>query len=52
VDNDKMDLGGIGRGGVVWTGLVWLTIVESCSECGNEISGSIKCRGIIEWLHD
>jgi hypothetical protein len=26
--------------------------VESSSECGNEPSGSIRCRETIEWLHN
>jgi hypothetical protein len=26
--------------------------VESSCECGNEISGSIKCWETIEWLHN
>ena len=35
---------------VVWTGLSWLRIgtVGGTCECGNETSGSIKCREFIE----
>jgi hypothetical protein len=37
----------------VWTGLVGLRveIVGEHFECGNKLSGSIKCWEIIEWLH-
>jgi hypothetical protein len=48
-DNIKMNLRD-----VRWrprTGSIWLrigTVVGSC-ECGNELSGSIKCREFLEW---
>jgi hypothetical protein len=39
---------------MLWTGLVWLRIVqvESSCECGNKPSGSIKYWKTIEWLHN
>jgi hypothetical protein len=53
VDNIKVDLLEIGCGGVDWifsgSGKGQL---ESCCECGNESSGSIKCWETIEWLHN
>jgi hypothetical protein len=35
---------------VVWTGLKWLRIgqVAGNCECGNELSGSIKCREFLD----
>jgi hypothetical protein len=44
VDNIKMNLFEIGWGGVDWIGLV-----QDRVKCGNEPSGSIKCRETIEW---
>ena len=29
-----------------WTGLIWLRIGTGACECGNELSGSIKCGGL------
>jgi hypothetical protein len=33
-----------------WTGLIWLRIGTGggCCECGNELSGSIKCGEFLE----
>jgi hypothetical protein len=50
VDNIKMDLLGIGWGGVDWIGLAQDR--ESSCECGYEPSGSIKCWQTIKWLHN
>jgi hypothetical protein len=38
----------------MWTGLVWLRIGTGGElfEFGNELLGSIKCLGTIEWLHN
>jgi hypothetical protein len=50
VNNIKMDLGEIGWGGVVWTGLILLrilTVKDSC-EHGNEPSDSIKYWEVFE----
>jgi hypothetical protein len=47
--NIKKDLHEVGCGGV-WTGLRWLRI-ETCGgtcECGNELSGSIKCGDFLD----
>jgi hypothetical protein len=33
---------------VVWSGLGQ---VESSCECGNELSASIKCWDILQWVH-
>jgi hypothetical protein len=40
--------------GVLWTGLVWFMIRTSEVSCGsgNEPSCSIKCREVLEWLHN
>jgi hypothetical protein len=46
----KMDLKEVGR--EAWTGLILLrtgTGGRLC-ECGNELSGSIKCREFLDWL--
>jgi hypothetical protein len=42
------------RDGLVWTGLIWVRIRSSGGlfECGNELSGSIKCSEILEKLHN
>jgi hypothetical protein len=52
VDNIKMDLGELGWG---WCGLDWSGSgqrpVESSCECGVELSGSIKCWEVLEWLN-
>jgi hypothetical protein len=37
----------------VWTGVDWLRIEKGGTgncECGNEPSGSIKCREFLDWL--
>jgi len=36
--------------GEAWTGLIWLRIGTGggCFECGNEYSGSIKCREFLD----
>jgi hypothetical protein len=53
VDNIRMDLG---ETGLTWYGLDWSGSgqgqVESCCECGDERSGSIKCWETIEWPHN
>jgi hypothetical protein len=49
VDNIKMDLVQIGRGGVNWIALAQDSY-RWC-ECGNETSDSIKCSETIELLH-
>jgi hypothetical protein len=49
-----MDLGEIGWDGVVWIGLIWLRIgnMEGSCEHSSEPSDSIKCREVLEWLHN
>jgi hypothetical protein len=49
-DNIKMDLQEVGYG--VWTGSNWLGIGTDGGhcECGNEISGSIKCGAFLVFL--
>jgi hypothetical protein len=45
-----MDLREIG-----WDGMDWINLAQDrdqWSEHGNEPSGSIKCREILEWLHN
>jgi hypothetical protein len=52
VDNIKMDLGDrMGWNGLDWSGTRQGQVGSSC-ELGDEPSGSIKCREIIEWLHN
>ena len=34
--------------GEAWTGLIWLRIGTGACECGNELSGSIKCGGLLD----
>jgi hypothetical protein len=53
VDNIKIDLGEIG-----WDGMDWIDLAQdrdqwrdSC-EHGDEPSGSLKCREVLEWLHN
>jgi hypothetical protein len=46
IDNIKMDLVDMGRGGVDWIGLA------QDRECGKETQGLIKCRKFIEWRHN
>jgi hypothetical protein len=48
VDNIKMDLREIGWGGVDWID----TAQEGSCEHGIEPSGSIKCWGVLEGLHN
>jgi hypothetical protein len=42
MNNIKMDLVEIRWGGLDWIGLAQDRKMESCCECDNEISGSIK----------
>jgi hypothetical protein len=53
VDNIKMDLREIGWDGVDWIGYGsgWGQVEGSC-EHGIEPSGSIKCWGVLEGLHN
>jgi hypothetical protein len=46
VDNIKMDLREIG-----WDGVDWIDMAQD-SEHGIEPSGSIKCWGVLEGLHN
>jgi hypothetical protein len=46
VDNVKMDLREIG-----WGGMNWIDLAQD-REHGNEISGSINCWEILEYLHN
>ena len=32
----------------VWTELIWLRVGTGCCECGNELSGYIKCREFLD----
>jgi hypothetical protein len=53
IDNIKMEVLEIGLNVVDWIDLPkdryrW----ESCCECGNEPSGSIKCWETTGWLHN
>jgi hypothetical protein len=48
-DHIKMDLRDVGCG--VWTGWSWLRIGTSTCECGNEASGSTKCREFLGWFN-
>ena len=43
-DNIKVDLQEFGWGG----GMDWIDQVLGCCECGDEPSGSIKCRKFLE----
>jgi len=45
-----MDLQEVGFG--MWAGWKWLIMgtVEGRCECGNELSGSVKRGGFLEWL--
>jgi len=49
-DNIKMDLLEVDVG--LWTGLSWLRIGTDggTCECGNELSGSMKCEEFLDWL--
>jgi hypothetical protein len=50
-DNIKMDLQDVGGG--VLTGFNWLRIGTAggnLCECGNKLSGSIKCREFLDYL--
>jgi hypothetical protein len=47
VDNIKMDLGELG-----WDGMDWIDLAQEGScEHGNELSGSLKCWEVPDWLH-
>jgi hypothetical protein len=35
---------------VAWTGLIWLMTSGVSFECGNESSGSIKCKEFLDQL--
>jgi hypothetical protein len=48
VDNIKIDLREIGWHGVNWVNLA----LEGSCEHGDELSGSIKCWEVLEWLHN
>jgi hypothetical protein len=55
VDNIEMDLREIGWDGVDWVALVqdgdqWRALVNTVMI--DEPSGSIKCWGVAEWLHN
>jgi hypothetical protein len=52
MDNIKMDLLEIGVSVVDWIGLAQDRYRWSSCELGNEPSGSIKCWGPTEWLHN
>jgi hypothetical protein len=41
----KWDLGC----GLDWAGSGWRKLADTC-ECGNELSGSIKCGEFLDWL--
>jgi hypothetical protein len=51
VDNVKMDLGENGWGDMDWSGSGRGQVEGSC-ECSNELSGSIKCWEVLEWMHN
>jgi hypothetical protein len=42
-----MDLREIG-----WDGVDWIDLAQDRDEHGDEPSGSIKCREVLEWLHN
>jgi hypothetical protein len=44
-DNNKIDLQEVGCGGMNWTELA--QVAGTC-ECGNELSGSIKCGEFLD----
>ena len=47
-DNIKMDLQGVGCGGVEWIELAQDREVAGSCECGNEPSGPIKCGEFLD----
>ena len=49
VDNIRMDLQEVGCGYMDWIGLAQdkTQVAEAC-ECGNETSGSVKCREFLD----
>jgi hypothetical protein len=51
LDNISIGLGEIGWGGQDWSDSGQGQVEGPC-ECGNEPSVSMKCRKIIEWLHN
>jgi len=46
-DNIKMDLQEVGCGDMDWIKVAWDWVAGTC-ECGNEPSGSIKCREFLD----
>jgi hypothetical protein len=46
-DNIKLNLSGSGMWGIDWIDLVQDQVVGTC-KCGNEPSGSIKCRELLD----
>jgi hypothetical protein len=49
-DNIRMDLQEVGCGGMDWIGLAKDRNVTGNCECGNELSGSIKCGEFLDYL--
>jgi hypothetical protein len=48
-DNIKMNLQEMGREGMDWIGLAQDRQVADTCECGNELSGSIKCGEFLDY---
>ena len=48
VDNIRMDLQEVGCGYVDWIGLAQDRQVADACECGNELSGSVKCGEFLD----
>jgi hypothetical protein len=38
--------------GEACNGFIWLRIGRSYCDCGNELSGSIKCGEFLDWLRN
>jgi hypothetical protein len=47
-DNIKMTLPVVGSGGMDWIDVVRIGTGGGSCECGNELSGSIKCREFLD----